>query len=132
MLRTAANAVALTIGGLLGLLVVGYAVLYVVNLHDRRPAAEVQQLLAALQAAPAVDEENNAYLLLLGFAAHPDADPMEVGKQRHAWLEASGAEYRNEDDPLGERFDFRSTRSEATEKLASACVMSRRRVFANV
>lgn len=70
------------VGGLAGLYTIGVFI----NRHDRPPSATALQFAAAARALPDVSDHDNGYVYALGLGASPDADPVEIGLERAAWI----------------------------------------------
>ena len=100
MLKMLAKIVAWFLGGVLGLGLIAYAVLFIANLNDRAPAAEIAALKSLQEPASHVVSSDNSYLYMLGFSGPPDVDPMILGLERYEWMEEARPEFRTEDDPL--------------------------------
>jgi hypothetical protein len=65
-----------------------YVAALLVNRHDRPPSPDALRLAAAYDERPEVALEDNAFVYLLGFGAPLDADPVAIGRQRFAQLQA--------------------------------------------
>lgn len=88
MSRTTLKVAAWTAGIIVGLVAAVCVAAALVNLHDRAPSPEAIRWSAAYDARPEVAAEDNAFLFLLGLSAPPAADPLAVGRQRLARLQA--------------------------------------------
>jgi hypothetical protein len=86
MWRKTLRAAVWTLGILVAVPVVAYAVAILVNLHDREPSPDALELSAAYEARPAIADRDNAFVYVLGFNAPLDADPRDVGARRLAQL----------------------------------------------
>jgi hypothetical protein len=103
------------------LVVLIYLVLVAINWKDRPPSAAVMQFEQIVAARPEVPADDNAAVYVWGFGAPVDADPMEVGTRRMAWLEAFEADTSRDTDPLPKELSFQSEGSPAIAHLAEAC-----------
>jgi hypothetical protein len=106
-----------------GLVVVGFVLLLAINWHDRAPSATVREFEKALADRPAVADTDNAYLMLLGFGAPPDKDPLAIGAARLDWIGArSGATGRDSSgDPLPNADDHSAVREPDIAALLNRC-----------
>lgn len=105
-------------------MLLAYAALLVINLHDRPPAAETLALHALLEPASPVVSDDNSYLQMLGFAGPPDAGPLRLGLDRHQWMEQARPDFDRSADPLPDDYNFRAARSEKVSNLAQNCAES--------
>lgn len=121
MVRKLARIFGWLLGGVFGLAIVAYVVLLLANLRDRSPAPEIAELKSLQDLAAPVVSEGNSYLYMLGFASPPEADPMALGLERYQWMARERPPFGDENDPLGDDFDYRSLRSEVVAGLAGAC-----------
>jgi len=121
MVKKLAKILAWFLGGVLCLGLIAYAVLSIVNLNDREPTAEIAALKALQEPASEVASRNNSYLYMLGFSGPPDIDPMTLGLQRYEWMEEPRPEFRTEDDPLSDDYDYRFSRDGEVAELAKTC-----------
>lgn len=112
-----------TIGGLVALVVAAYLAFVVINWNDEPPSADAERMVASERGRPAVADEANAYVHLLGLAAAPDVDPVARGRARKAWMEgldpSSGAS--GVPEMPGTDANWRAARPQAVADLASAC-----------
>lgn len=122
-LKGAMRAGAWTVGGLVALVVAAYLVFVVINWNDEAPSADAERMVASERDRPAVADEANAYVHLLGLVAAPDTDPVALGRERKAWMEgfdpSSGASGVSE--MPGTDVNWRAARPQAAADLASAC-----------
>ncbi len=121
MVRRFTKIIGWLLGGAFALTLIAYAILFVANLEDRPPIAEIAVLKALQDPASPVVSDENSYLYMLGFSGPPDADPMALGLERYEWMEEARPEYRIEDDPLSDDYDYRIRRNDAIAQLAQAC-----------
>jgi hypothetical protein len=70
-----------------------YVTALAVNRHDRPPSIEAREFAALLDASPAVPDEDNADVYLLGFAAPRGEDPRRIGAERAAWIRRLRTDY---------------------------------------
>ncbi len=80
----------------------------VINQHDRPPSAAALSLADEIASIPQVADRDNGYLYLLGLAAPPDADPLEIGAERTEWIRRLAADpsLGRDTDPHPELSDF--------------------------
>ena len=79
----------------------------VTNWRDEPPSADALRLAAQYEARPAVADDDNAFIYLLGFDAALGENPRAVGAQRLVWLRRS------------ERHAVRSSRRSANDETRS-------------
>ncbi|HEX6397752.1 MAG TPA: hypothetical protein VFZ95_10025 [Steroidobacteraceae bacterium] len=103
------------------LVVLLYLVLVAINFKDRPPSAAVLQFEQIVAARPAVAADDNAAVYILGFGAPMDADPVDVGTRRMAWLETFDADTDSATDPLPTELSFQKEGSPVVSHLANAC-----------
>ena len=118
MLKKVARLLARLFAATLALLVVTYCALLVVNREDRPPSPDIAALVALQPTTPAIVDEQNAYLYLLGFEAPPGTGPLELGLERHAWMQTA--------DPISTSTPIRSTRAKAWLSLRKSTVFEER------
>jgi hypothetical protein len=122
-LKGVVRAGAWTIGGLVALVVAAYLVFVVINWNDEAPSADAERMVASERDRPAVADEANAYVHLLGLAAAPETDPVALGRERKAWMEgfdpSAGASGVSE--MPGTDANWRAARPQAAADLVSAC-----------
>ena len=75
------------VGGTLLLLAAVYGVVLLINRHDETPSADARRLEGLIEARPAIDAADNAYVYLLGMSAAEGQDPIALGRQRQAYVE---------------------------------------------
>ncbi len=121
MVRRLAKTLGWLLSGVFGLALLAYAILFVANLEDRPPIAEIAALKALQDPASPVVSDDNSYLYMLGFSGPPDADPMALGRERFRWMEKARPAFRTDDDPLCDDYNYRAVRSDAVAELAQAC-----------
>lgn len=105
------------------LVVAAYLALLAINWRDAPPSADAARLSAMLRDRPAVADADNGFVHALGLTAPRDADPVALGAQRKAWLEAfvAPAEGADAGGFPGVDVDVRGARSSAVAALAAAC-----------
>ena len=105
------------------LLVLGlWLVVVAINWRDEAPSADALRLQRAVDERPAVADEANAYVLVLGLGVPAQADPLEWGMRRKAFIDASAERPAVAGTALpGEEHDFAQHRTAATKALIGAC-----------
>jgi hypothetical protein len=88
-MRKVAKALAWVVASVIALAVVVYLAALVVNWHDEPPSAAARRFTERYAALPAVADEDNAYVYLMGLHAAAGEDPNEAGRRRLAVLRAS-------------------------------------------
>ncbi|MEM7432945.1 MAG: hypothetical protein AAF351_13565 [Pseudomonadota bacterium] len=127
MFKKALNILTWLVGVPLGLAVLAYGILLIANLKDAEPGPAVAEMQRILNEGTPLHSENNAYFMILGFAAAPEVDPIALGVERHAFLESTDACF---DGDYGEHFDlfddynYRSGRSDAVKTFVNGCRVS--------
>jgi hypothetical protein len=122
-LRRVARLCAWTIAGGVFLVIALYGTLVAINWSDEAPSPDALRLERAVVERPVVADADNGYVLLLGLAAPLDQDPLEVGRKREQFLEHFSAPASADFVPFPDKdFDYRPLRSEATRRLADACM----------
>lgn len=114
----------ITAGSLLGLFllaVLGYMVLLFINRNDRPPSEAVLRFQQIVAARPAVAPADNGAVYLLGFGVPADADPVEVGTRRAAWLESFNDKTNRKSDPLRDELHFRELSTPGLKALWEVC-----------
>ena len=76
------------VGGMLLLLAAVYGVVLLINRHDETPSADARRLEQLIERRPAVAANDNAYVYLLGMSAVDGQDPVVLGRERQAFVEA--------------------------------------------
>jgi len=99
-MRQVAKALAWVVGSVIALAVVVYLAALAVNWRDEPPSATARRFTELYAAVPAVADEDNAYVYLMGLHAAAGEDPNEAGRRRLAALRAS-RDWRN--DPASAR-----------------------------
>lgn len=119
-IRSIVRAGAWVVGGLLLLVALAAAVLVAINWRDEAPSAQAQELDRLLDARPAVRDDDNGFVLALGLGAPAGHDPLALGRERKAFLDAfspaaAGAGFPGTDP------DYRARRPKAVADVAGAC-----------
>ncbi len=107
--------------GLFLLAVMGYLVLLFINRNDRPPSAAALQFQQIVAARPVVAPADNGAVYVLGFAAPADADPVDVGTRRMAWLESFDEHTDPKADPLPEALQFQDLGAPGLKSLWELC-----------
>lgn len=71
---------------LIAIAVLAYGALLLINWRDDPASAAAKQLAAVYAGRPAVADQDNAYLYLLGFGAVDGQSPIELGRKRIEWM----------------------------------------------
>ncbi|MFL6604021.1 MAG: hypothetical protein ACJ8R9_22205 [Steroidobacteraceae bacterium] len=123
MIRKTLNIIGRIVAGTVGLGVAIYLIAVAVNWRDQAPSAAAIQLANAYRDRPVLDDEDNAFIYVMGFAVAPKSDPYQMGLQRVAWLQQSNRLGRMDTarDPLGERPDYKVNRLSAVRDFVEAC-----------
>ncbi len=124
MLRRLAKISGWLLGSTFALALIAYAILFVANLEDQPPVAEIAALKALQNPTSPIVSDDNSYLYMMGFSGPPDADPMALGLDRYEWMGNARPEFRIDDDPLSEDYAYRNRRSDTVAQLAKACSKS--------
>lgn len=109
-------------GGVVGFAAAIYLAAFVANVRgDRPPSDDALRLSAQYETRPALADDDNAFVYLLGFDAPLSDDPREVGKRRLAWLQtASDTPFDRADDPRTARLEY-AGRDPAVARFLAAC-----------
>ncbi len=118
------KAFAWILGVPLVLAVLAYGVLLAANLEDAEPGPAVAETQRILDEGTRLHSRDNAYFMILGFAAPPDMDPAELGRARQTILENTCACFDGDIGPMFDDHDFRGGRSDAVEAFVNDCRMS--------
>lgn len=103
------------------LVVLLYLILVAINWEDRPASAAVMRFEQIVASRPAVAADDNASVYILGFGAPTDADPVEVGTRRMAWLEDFDGNTDRGTDPLPTELSFQNEGSPVLSHLGNAC-----------
>lgn len=106
-----------------GLLTVTYLVVLGVNWHDQPPSEAAIRLMKLSASQPAVADQDNAYVYLMGFSADPAQEPQALGTKRIAWVQAQFE--KSPDAFIGnlsdKEHDFKAQRSPELQALLKTC-----------
>ena len=86
LLRTTVRVILWAVAAVVAIPVLVYLAALAVNWRDEPPSAAALTLAADEPGATPVEDENNAYVFLLGFSVPRDGDPKAAGAARAAWL----------------------------------------------
>jgi hypothetical protein len=111
------------VGVLVALAAVAYLVFVVSNWNDEPPSADAERLTAISRGRPALADADNGYVHMLGLDAAPDVDPLALGSERLAYLEAPVRPPSSSGllDLPGKVVDYRAARRADVAVLAAAC-----------
>jgi hypothetical protein len=123
MLRKVLVVLGWAAGGLVALFIVLYLIVVAINWHDAEPSAVALRMEERFEARPAVRDEDNAFVYVMGFDVEPGESPAEIGLKRIDWLRKSEgmAELDLAADPLGNRSDTRAARHPLITSYYEAC-----------
>jgi hypothetical protein len=123
MIRKAVKIIGWTAAGIAALGVAAYLIAVAINWRDQEPSSEAVQLANLYRDRPAVADEDNAFIYVMGFGVAPGDDPYRMGVKRLAWLmQSSPVEALDTTrDPLGERYDYKTTRPPSIRDFVAAC-----------
>lgn len=113
------------VASLLGFGIAAYLVVVAINWRDRGPSEAAIRLSTAHRDRPALADEDNAFIYVLGFAALPADDPQLVGSRRAAWIQRDLEVTSAASDPLGTPPDYREARHPALKEFIAACRSAR-------
>lgn len=107
----------------LGLAILAYAALVIINWNDVPPSEIAREFATSIDRRPTVADEENAYLFAMGFATSPDGDPKDIGQRRRSWYAEQVAMgiLLPRDDPFEGSLDRLVTNSDTAKNLASKC-----------
>jgi hypothetical protein len=111
MWRKSLKVTAWIVGVIVGVPVVVYVAAVLVNLHDQQPSPDALHLTAAYDTRPAVTDDDNAFIYLLGIDAPLEEDPRGLGARRLAWLQQASKNDSSagNGDPQSDRLSYAST-----------------------
>jgi len=104
-----------------GIAAFAYGSLLLINLSDAEPSELTQELNRSYESYPVPEDAENAYLVVLGFSALQEDDPLAMGIVRRDWMQNAGPEFGSSDDPLLIDYQPRSERPEEVNVLAETC-----------
>ncbi|BCT92937.1 hypothetical protein LYSHEL_19600 [Lysobacter helvus] len=119
----AVRVIAWIVAGLLLLVVALYGVMVAINWNDEPPSVASQELVRAVRDRPAVPDQDNAFVFMLGMGAPPGADPVAMGRTRMAFLRNMAAwnPHAPPFDFPGKEVNVKERRSPAITAMAEAC-----------
>jgi hypothetical protein len=121
MLRKILRVTFWVLGSLVGLAAGFYAVAVAINWRDQPPSPDALRLMASYENRPAIADQDNAFVYLLGIEAPLDADARDIGMRRLAWLRETREEpFDYPGDPLAARLDYAS-RDPVVEQFLTKC-----------
>lgn len=105
------------------LVVAAYAFILGINWHDRPPSEAALRLETAFQQRPAIRDEDNGFVYLMGFAVAESEDPSTWGRKRIAWAhqQASQTTKRGNNAQPGEDISIQKTRTPKAQALLETC-----------
>jgi len=86
LVRKTLRVILWTIATIAAIPVLIYLAALAVNWRDQAPSRDALAFAADEPGSKSVEDENNAYVYLLGFGAPRDVDPQAAGTARAAWL----------------------------------------------
>jgi hypothetical protein len=98
-----------------------YLILVAINWNDRPPSAAVLRFERIVATRSAVSADDNAVVYIMGFGAPTGGDPVDIGAQRMAWLEAFNEHTDRNTDPLPKDLSFQGEGSPVVAHLGNAC-----------
>lgn len=119
--RNVMRAGAWVVGGLVIVAAIAVTALVMINWRDEAPSKQSRQLDQLLDAPSAVLDDDNAFVVALGLAAPVGRDPLALGRDRKAFLDAFRPVGRTVSDLPGQDHDYRTRRSKSVADLAGAC-----------
>ena len=105
-MRKALKITAWIVGVLVGVPVAAYTAAVIVNRHDQPPSPDALRLAASYQARPAVADDDNAFIYLLGINAALGESPRDIGSRRLTWLQQYDWPADASTDPLTAPLDY--------------------------
>lgn len=122
MFRRILKAGAWTLASILGLGIAAYGTAVAINWRDQEPSDAALQFAESYRDRPALADEHNAFIYVMGFTVPPGADPRSMGLKRVAWIQRRQETGASVDaDPLGEPGDNHHVRHPVIEQLIKAC-----------
>jgi hypothetical protein len=122
VIRRILKASAWVLGSIITLGIAAYGTAVAINWQDQEPSDAALQFAESYRNRPALADEHNAFIYVMGFTVPPGADPRSMGLKRVAWIQRrqeTGASV--DEDPLGEPGDIRHVRHPVLEQLIEAC-----------
>ncbi|PTU76364.1 hypothetical protein [Pseudomonas mangrovi] len=115
---------------LLGLPLLAYVALLLINWDDQPPSAEALEMQRILAERPVPADDDNAYVYLLGILAADGVSPMELGRRQLDWAHEVVKRSWKDADPwppepeLPTQQPPRETRIPSAQKLIGSCPSS--------
>lgn len=111
-----------TVGALIACVLLAYVAMLAINWRDQPPSETAARFATMHRKRPAVPDDENAALFVLGVGAAPDADVSAVGKQRDEWLRAQNEAdvFDPKTDPLRDSYEP-NARSERVKAFIASC-----------
>jgi hypothetical protein len=95
---------------------------FIVRWRTEAPSAAALRLKQIFEQRPAVNDADNALFDVWGFSAPAGIEPRDRGRQRVAWLERTNVDAAHAgEDPGEETIKFKAGRTEAMQRVISAC-----------
>ena len=116
-----------TTAGTLGLALLAYLGLVIINWHDDPPSAAALELDRLYRERPIPAETDNAYPYLLGFTAAAGVNPSELGRTRIEWARGAVQPPFTPQllEPERSRFiDYQAMRSPSLNALVNSCTQN--------
>jgi hypothetical protein len=123
MIRKTLKVIGWSLAGIVGLAVVLYVIVLAINWRDREPSPEAIRFTNLYRDRPAVADQDNAYIYLMGFGVSREGDPREMGARRVAWIEQVNqtGHFDAKDDPLAQLHDLNKSRLPRHQEMVSSC-----------
>jgi len=112
-----------TVAVIVGLGVAVYLIAVAINWRDQEPSAAAIQIVSLYRDRPALADEANAFIYVMGFSVAPHESPYRMGLRRTRWLEESNRQGHLDPkrDPLGKRPSLRLGRFHSINDFNTAC-----------
>ena len=123
MFTKIAKVVGWIVAGIVALVVLLYLGVVAINWRDKEPSEAAVRFESLHRDRPAVADQDNAYIYMMGLGAAPSEDAYQVGLRRKVWLEMSRplGRFEKEADPHGDIYDLRKDRSKELTALLDQC-----------
>lgn len=122
MIRRILKASAWILGSIITLGIAAYGTAVAINWRDQEPSEAALRLAEAYRDRPALADEHNAFIYVMGFTVPPGADPRSMGLKRVASIQRRQETGASVDaDPLGESRHNRDVRHPVIKQLIEAC-----------
>lgn len=111
------------VGAVIGLGVAVCLLAVMINWRDSEPSAAAVRLASLHRDRPAVADDDNAFIYVMGFDVAPGESPRQMGLKRVAWMRAASeaAQLAAARDPLANPYDLRSGRDPRIQEFLDAC-----------